>query len=167
MRSLDFSFLNEFAGKNAKVVVKLDPNYNRKKEQRDVFGKLFKDQTYSVSIGEGLHTLEHQSGRFEPIIEQGHYCGSVWSTDRYGGGNSLPYLGVSETVWEIELIDEKKIIFHHEQMGREDYVIYGPNNRVLGRVTGVPFPYKTDYNPLEKDPMVRFNRWRKEVLQVF
>lgn len=141
-KGLNFRFLNRFAGQKVGVVMKCDAHYEAGGiQERIEKGRLFGENDYmKISLGIGLHEPKHKNGELRTLSG----C-QFWTTRPHAGAASLPYLGATKTVWQINLLDGKPL-FYHSQTGDDTYDIIGIKGNKIGELRGLTFPYKTPYD---------------------
>ena len=176
--TLNFDFLNRFAGQKVGILLKLDPNYagGGTGDEKILYGRLFgENREMIVTLGTGLNEKKYDDGRLIDRTMEG-YPFQFWSTRPNIGAARIPYLAVAETLWQITSLEDGQQLFYHAQTGEKDYEIMDPDNNKLGELRGIDFPYKTPYNPWEalsqighgegEDGMKGFFEWRNSILKL-
>jgi len=130
MRKIDLSYLNDYAGQGVNVMELLDPRYYDGQESQVYTGTL--NSAYNRFM------VEINKGKFEEDMFSGEILVST------------PYLGKTESVWDITLIkDGSKLLTHklwNKELGR--YIVLGPDDAEIGFLDCVKMPYGPPYGDL-------------------
>lgn len=167
MAKIDLSYLDRFAGEPVRIESRVDPDYNMGKTSIENNGRIMRGNRWGrISFLEGFISEEDEKGRIVLVDMGDGVKDSSWSTAKGYLPGALPYLGNTQTVWEIERLKDKVLLFSHRQVGNSEYDILGAEQEVLGKLF-VQFPYQTPYDPYSANVskmMENFVQWRDDLV---
>ncbi len=127
---LDLGYLNKYAGEIVKVGI-------------------LTDTTSACYDTDGYEFFAQMTdGNYDQMATflQGEYkIGFFEAKD----SNHMPYLGWTETLWDIENVDNQTKLLTHNKIGENEYLIIGPDGVEMGIIKGLEIPYKTIYWKLQ------------------
>ncbi|MCK4808253.1 MAG: hypothetical protein KAS90_01395 [Candidatus Aenigmarchaeota archaeon] len=122
---LDLSYLNDFEGRDIKVISLLDPKHNNNKTRDTQYGKL---------------TAENgELSAYIFMFKSADDINEITRCDNY------PYLGQTETLWNIEALDDGSKLLQHKKTDDNKFKILGPDSQELGILSGLSIPYSPPY----------------------
>lgn len=173
MAQVDFSYLDKFAGEKVKVTLQLNPEYYERETTRENKGRIMPGSNWERLIFlEGAHNPEHDSGKLISITTPyfGNICSHKWSTMPFDTPTKIPYLGITQTFWKIERLEDGLVLFDHLPISKDTYNLVNHNAMVLGQIT-LPLPFNSPYNCYEalgsneKKHMEEFSAWRENIVR--
>jgi len=129
---IDLSYLNDYEGQTVNAVELLDPRYNKGQESNIYTGVLVpSDSRLMVNIYKGT-------------FMEGAFYGEL--------AEWIPYLGKTETIWDIALIKDGSKLLSHKLWNKElgQYIVIGLNDEEIGFIDCIKTPYGTPYGDLMK-----------------
>jgi hypothetical protein len=129
---LDLGYLNKYAGEIVRVGILTDTTsacYNT--DGHEFFGQI-------------------TDGNYDQMATffQGNYKLEVFNLEKK---IHTPYIGPTETLWDIEKVDGQTKLLTHNKIGENEYLIIGPGGIEMGIIKGLEIPYRTIYWKLQSE----------------
>jgi len=167
MAKINLSYLDRFAGEPVRIESRVDPDYNVGKTSVENRGRLMMGNKWGrISFLDGFISEEDEAGQIVLVDMGDGVKTSSWSTAKGYLPGSLPYLGNTQSVWKIETLKDKALLFSHRSVGDSEYEILGAEQEVLGKLS-VQYPYQTPYDTYSTDVlrmMKNFDEWRNNLV---
>ena len=118
MAQIDLSYLDRFAGEPVRIENRVDPDYHQDKTSIEQKGRLMPGNRWGkISFIEGFLSDKDNDGKIVMVDMGDGIKMPSWSGAKGCLPSSLPYLGYTRTVWEIQRLKDSSLLFSHRQVG--------------------------------------------------